>query len=138
MRIVLVSILLAACGGTGTPEPTHTVCPNPDPQTLTYDNFGAQFMVDYCTMCHARALPRSQRNGAPLYHDLDTLAGVMQVIDHVDEQTGYGPDAENEFMPPERCPAEAGGALAIDCRRPSAAERRQLAEWLACEKARPH
>ena len=138
MRLLLASLLVAACGGSGTPTATGTVCPSPDPQSLTYDNFGAQFMIDYCTMCHARALPRSQRNGAPLYHDFDTLLGVMQVQNHIDSQTGYGPEAENEFMPPERCPSEPGGAIAIDCRQPSADERRQLAEWLACEKDRPH
>jgi len=138
MRLLLLSILLAACGSTGTPTATGAVCPDPDPMTLTYDNFGEQFMTDYCTMCHSRSLTRSQRNGAPLYHDFDTLVGVMQVRDHIDTQTAFGPNAENEFMPPDRCPAEPGGPLAINCRQPSADERRQLGEWLACEKNRQH
>jgi hypothetical protein len=138
LLLVLLVPLVTGCPGTGSPTPTGTVCPDPDPNTLTYDNFGAQFMLDYCTMCHAKALPRSQRNGAPIYHDFDTLIGVVQVLVHIDEQSGLGPEADNTFMPPDRCPAEPGGALAISCRRPSDAERRQLAEWLACEKNRPH
>ena len=40
-------------------------------------------MARFCTACHASTLPRSQRNGAPIYHDFDTLTGVLQV-------DGYG------------------------------------------------
>ena len=137
MRTIVIIMLLAACGE-GTPTPTGTLCPDPDPGTLTYDNFGRQFMTDYCTMCHDKALPRAQRNGAPLYHDFDTLLGVLQVQNHIDEQSGFGPDAENTFMAPDRCPSEPGGSLATSCRQPTADERTKLAEWLACEKARPH
>lgn len=134
--IVLVLFVLAACGSD--PAPTGTVCPDPDPMTLTYDNFGREFMAKYCTWCHDSSLPRSQRNGAPLYHDFDTLEGVLQVPDHIDEQTGFGPDARNTFMPPDRCPSEAGGALDTNCAKPTDDERTKLAEWIACERNRPH
>ena len=137
MKVVLLSILVA-CGSGGTPTPTETACPSPDPNTLTYDNFGQRFMADYCLHCHASTLPRAQRNGAPLFHDFDELIGIVQVAGHIDEQAGIGPAASNHFMPPERCPETPGGALAIDCPQPTDDERRQLAEWIACEIDRPH
>lgn len=136
MRCVWLVLLVVACGGS--PEPTGTVCPSPDPMTLTYDNFGRDFMTKYCTWCHSSELPRSQRNGAPLYHDYDSLLGVLQTPDHIDEQAGFGPNAKNEFMPPGRCPSTSGGALDRDCPQPTAEERTKLAEWIACERNRPH
>lgn len=134
----LVLVVLIGCGTHARPTPTETVCPDPDPLTLTYDNFGMKFFTDYCLMCHAEALTRSERNGAPLFHDFDTLEFVMRFPDHIDEQAGSGPAADNRFMPPPRCPADPGGPLAIDCKQPTEEERQQLAEWLACEINRPH
>jgi hypothetical protein len=136
MRLVSVLSIAAACGSS--PAPTGAVCPDPDPMTLTYDNFGRDFMTKYCTWCHASNLPRSQRSGAPLYHDFDSLLGVLQVVDHIDEQAGYGPEAKNQFMPPDRCPTTPGGSLDRDCPKPTAQERTNLAVWLACERDRPH
>ena len=52
-------------------------------------------MTDYCMSCHSSQLPRSQRHGAPLYHDFDSLLGVVQVANHIDQQSGIGPAAEN-------------------------------------------
>ncbi|MDB4962417.1 MAG: hypothetical protein JWP01_2416 [Myxococcales bacterium] len=137
MRAALMFLALSACTP-DEPTPTQTVCPDPDPGTLTYESFGRQFMTDYCVQCHDSALPRSQRNGAPIYHDFETLLGVLAVPDHIDEQAGSGPAAENTFMPPDRCPEQAGGPLAVACKQPTAEERKQLAEWIACERARPH
>ena len=135
---LLVGLVGLVAGCPSHPTPTGAVCPDPDPGTLTYDSFGMQFMTDYCVMCHDSALPRSKRNGAPIYHDFENLLGVERVDDHIDEQAGSGPDAENTFMPPDRCPSEPGGPLNINCRQPTGEERKQLAEWLACEKNRPH
>jgi hypothetical protein len=137
MRITLVLLLAAACTG-ATPTSTGTVCPDPDPLTLTYDNFGKPFMEKYCTWCHSSTLTHSKRNGAPLFHDFDSLLGVLQTPDHIDQQAGIGPDASNDFMPPDRCPSEPGGALSVDCQQPTDEERRELAEWIACERDRPH
>lgn len=138
MKIIILALLIVGCGGGGSPTPTETVCPTPDPNTVTYDNFGQQFMADYCLQCHTETLPRSQRNGAPLFHDFDDLIGILQVANHIDEQAGIGPAAANHFMPPARCPSTPGGPLAIDCPQPTDDERRQLAEWIACEPDRPH
>src|SRR5262245_8653387 len=134
MRAMFVLSILIACGDD--PTPTGAVCPDPDPMTLTYDTFGRDFMERYCTSCHDSTLTRSHRNGAPFAHDFDTFLGVMQVHGHIDEQAGFGPDAKNTFMPPDRCPSVKGGPLAIDCPRPTAEERTNLAIWLACEVKR--
>ncbi len=132
-------VLLAACGGT--PTPTGTVCPDPDPGDLTYDGadgFGKKFMDDYCIVCHDSALSHSMRNGAPLYHDFDSLIGVLRTPDHIDEEAGAGPNAENTFMPPDECPTTAGGKLDTSCKQPTTEERRKLSLWIACERNRPH
>jgi len=149
MRIaVVVAVTLAAaagCSGPG-PTPTGTTCADPDPvtgtTTLTWDNFGQDFMNRYCVNCHASTLTYSQRHGAPIYHDFDSLLGVLQVPDHIDEQAGWGPDAHNDFMPGAgtggKCPSVPGGDLDIDCPKPTDQERIDLAQWIACERLRPH
>ena len=130
-------MLVGACGADPIPTPTETVCPDPDPNTLTYDNFGRAFVESYCVRCHSSTLSRAQRNGAPLFHDFDSLIGIVQVANHVDEQAGSGPAATNTLMPPDRCPEVPGGPLAIACPQPTAQERSDLAAWLACEVNRP-
>jgi cytochrome c5 len=133
MRLFVLSVMLAACTNSAPPPaPTHAACPDPDPNTLTWDSFGQKFMADYCTMCHASSLPHAQRNGAPLYHDFDTLRGVLQVADHVDQYAGSGPAAHNTAMPPGRCPTTPGGSLDRDCPEPTDAERTNLSIWIAC------
>jgi len=89
-------------------------------------------------MCHASSLTHAQRNGAPLYHDYDTLRGVLEIPDHIDSYAGEGPAAHNTAMPPGQCPSTPGGSLNTDCRQPSEAERTNLSLWLACERLRPH
>jgi hypothetical protein len=89
-------------------------------------------------VCHDSSLHNSQRNGAPLYHDTDTLLGVLKIVDHIDEYAGAGPAAVNTEMPPSRCPSTPGGKLDRDCPAPSEAERTQLSQWLACEQLREH
>ncbi len=133
--VVVGALGLAACSDTAVATPTETTCADPGANTLTWDNFGQQFMTDYCTHCHAATLPRSQRNGAPLYHDYNTLQGVLSLPEHIDERAGAGPAATNTLMPPSRCPSTPGGALDRDCAKPSEAERTMLAKWLACEVA---
>ena len=138
MRLIVLSVMLAACTNSAPPPtPTQTVCPDPDPNTLTWDNFGQKFMADYCTWCHASTLPHAERNGAPLYHDFDTLRGVTQVADHIDQYAGSGPAAHNTAMPPSQCPSVPGGPLDRDCPTPSDAERTNLSMWLACDVIPP-
>jgi hypothetical protein len=152
-RFVLV-FGLALLGCEESPTPTGTVCDDPDPLTLAYSTtdvptcvasddsgdcgFGKRFMDTYCIQCHDSALARPQRNGAPLFHDFETLLGVLKTPDHIDEQTGVGPSAANHFMPPSRCPTDPGGSLDRDCPQPTTEEREKLAKWIACERNREH
>ena len=152
--ILLVCLVLAGCSAG--PTKTGTVCPSPDPMTFGYTaadtpgctgsdgdcNFGKPFMDKYCTSCHSSVLPNSKRNGAPLFHDFDSLFGVLEVPDHIDEQTGWGPKAHINFMPGDgtggRCPSVQGGPLDEDCPEPTDDERTKVAEWIACERNRTH
>jgi hypothetical protein len=93
-------------------------------------------MADYCTACHDSQLSHSQRNGAPLYHDYDTLIGVMEIPDHIDSYAGSGPAAHNTLMPPSRCPTDPGGSLNRSCPQPTDQQRTDLAVFLACERNR--
>jgi hypothetical protein len=147
---------LTACTNSSVPTKTGTVCQSPDPMTFGYTaadtpgckgtpdqcNFGKTFMDAYCVNCHSSSLPRSRRNGAPLYHDFDSLIGVLEVVDHIDEQAGFGPNAHNTFMPGAgtdgKCPSVVGGALDESCPAVTDEERTNLAGWLACERLRPH
>src|ERR1041385_72737 len=133
MRFIVIGLLgawIAGCGSTPGPRPTKAGGPSPDPGTLTWTSFGQQFMTQFCTDCHSSTLVHSQRNGAPLYHDYDTLMGVLSIVDHVDEWAGAGPAADNTIMPPGRCPSMPGGSLDRDCPQPSEQQRKDLSVWL--------
>jgi cytochrome c5 len=122
--VLAVSVLVftmghgdGCCGSGVLGPPTGATCPQGS--TLTYDSFGRSFMERYCTRCHASTLTGSARMGATAFHDFDTLIGIRNVADHVDQTAGSGPDATNTSMPPNGD-------------RPTLSEREQLAEWLAC------
>jgi hypothetical protein len=153
--IILLYLVAVGCGDH--PTPTGTLCPSPDPMTFGYTaadtpgctgsagdcNFGKTFMDTYCTNCHSSLLTKpSMRNGAPIFHDFDSLDGVLEVPDHIDEETGIGPKAANHFMPGAgtggRCPSTLGGPLDEACPEPTDQERTNLALWIACERNRSH
>lgn len=75
--------------------------------TLTYANFGMQFMATYCVGCHSGA---NAKHGV----QLDTLAGVQKSKSGVKRQTVTGT-----------------GMPSVDP-KPSAADRKKLGEWLDC------
>ena len=114
-----VVALAVAC--TNTPPllgpPTEATCPSGS--TLTYTTFGQAFMEAYCTRCHSSQLKGPDRQGAPLLHDFDTLNGIKICVGHIDETAASGPASTNTSMPPS-------------APTPTAAERTQLGEWLAC------
>jgi hypothetical protein len=138
MRLILLGFLIAGCTNTAVPTSTQAKCPSPDPMTLTWDNFGQPFMTMFCNDCHSSTLPHSERNGAPLYHDYDTLMTVLEIPQHIDQWAGAGPAATNTIMPPARCPSTPGGPLDRDCPQPTQQQREDLSVWLACEALRPH
>jgi hypothetical protein len=120
---VLLATLMGHGGGCGGEEaelfgpPTESTCPTDS--TLTYETFGKPFMERYCTRCHDSALEGDARQGAPSFHDFDTLNGIKAVSDHIDETTAAGPAGINRGMP-EGSPT------------PTDDERYQLGEWIAC------
>jgi hypothetical protein len=136
MRFLVLGLLFAGCTAPATP--TQAKCPDPDPGTLTWASFGQPFMTEFCTSCHSSTLAHADRNGAPLYHDYDTLMGVLAIPDHIDSFAGAGPAADNTLMPPARCASTPGGPLDRDCPQPSEQQRRDLSVWIACERKRPH
>jgi hypothetical protein len=138
LRMGQVVLVVALAIGCDRPTATGATCPDPDPYTLTWENFGHDFTQRYCIACHDSALPKSKRNKAPVRHDFDTFEYTWRVANHTDEQAGWGPNAHNCFMPPDRCPSIPGGKLDIDCPKPTHQERRNLAIWLACENNREH
>jgi hypothetical protein len=118
---VLACVWMLSCAADATPTATGAVCPADS--TLTYETFGQGFMEAYCTRCHASDLHGADRHGASLYHDFDSLLGVLRVWEHVDQYAAAGPNSVNKLMPP-------------DGEKPTLGERTQLGEWLACEQAR--
>jgi hypothetical protein len=98
-------------------------------------------MCHYCTNCHDSSLKLDQRNGAPLFHDFDSLHATMLVANHTDEYAASGPKAHNTFMPgggtSGRCASTLGGPLDENCPEPTAEERTNLGTFLACENLRP-
>ena len=141
MRILIIMIALTVACTTEAPTPTGAVCSDPNNPQFTWANFGSDFMCHSCTNCHDSSLKLDQRNGAPLFHDLDTLLGVMEVALHTDEQAAWGPKAHNSFMPGAgtggRCPSTLGGPLDENCPKPTDQERLNLGVFLACELQRP-
>lgn len=126
-RLVLMAALLTSQMGHGDGccageesvfgPPTESTCPPGSP--LTYNNFGKPFMERYCTRCHHSELTGAARQGAPSFHDFDTLFGIRAVSDHIDQTTAAGPAATNTGMPPASP-------------EPTMMERLQLGEWIAC------
>ena len=126
--MIIGAVLLASLMGNGggccsedsavLGPPTESVCP-PGGTTLTYNNFGKQFVESYCTKCHATDKVGDAREGAPKGHDFDNLGGIKGVSEHIDEVAASGPAATNETMPPSEP-------------KPTLAERQMLAEWIAC------
>ena len=141
MRFITMALALAACANDPVPTTTGATCPDSANPQFTWQNFGYDFFCHYCTNCHDSGLKIDQRNGAPLFHDLDTLVGVMEVKLHIDQQAAFGPKANNTFMPGAgtggRCPSTAGGPLDEACPEPTDQERINLGVFLACEQERP-
>jgi len=121
IRLAALTLALAftaaGCSDSVFGDPTQSQCP--DGSTITWTNFGQKFMSDYCTRCHDSKLTGSARQGAPSFHDFDTVFGVRAVHDHIDETTASGPASTNTSMPPD-------GA------KPTLEDRQKLGEWIAC------
>ena len=113
-RLAAIALLLGFGPGACTAETSlaDTSCP-PQGTKLTYDSFGAAFMVQRCQTCHGQT--GGARRGAPDGYDFGTLDAVRAKGERIFARAA----ADNVTMPPG--PDD-----------PPAAERDDLAEWLAC------
>lgn len=124
IAVVLGALLLSGCifgtddgeeaGAAEGPYTSLEERPCPEDSFLTWENFGAPFMRDWCTGCHSDDLSADRRAMAPPEVNLDELEGVRAHLERVWMRAAD----DNRTMPP------AGG--------PGAAERELLGEWLAC------
>ena len=96
------------------------ICPTGS--TLTYEGFAQGFFAEFCTRCHSTENSVAERNDAPVGYDWDDYDSIAAHAAEIDHWAAAGPRATNDAMPPE-------------APRPTAAERAQLGEWLACEFA---
>lgn len=108
----ILAIVIGACGTDVDPG----AAPNPACETsiLTYANFGAPFMLDWCRGCHSSTVPDGMRQGAPLGVDFDDLDRVRAFSTPIEARAAS--TAPN--MPPASGPSED--------------ERTLLAEWISC------
>lgn len=97
---MMAGVVGVACDQGG--APTGAVCPLEE--TLTWEDFGRDFMESYCVRCH---------------RGFGELDAVRRQASAIDSAAGAGPKANNTWMP------EDGTA-------PSLEERQLLAEWLSC------
>lgn len=115
-------LALVACGPTTEtpdpkPKPQKSVIPKrpcPENNTLTYENFGKGFFLTWCNGCHSSTLKASERAGAPVGIDFDSLEGIRKHTLRIFARSG---DA-NATMPPVSVPDEK--------------TRKLLGDWLTC------
>jgi hypothetical protein len=101
--------------------PSSALPPCPKDSPLTFRSFGDGFLRTWCTGCHSSALAADERQGAP--DDVNFDRGAL-----------YRPHAQAVY---ERAVLEAAKHGASASPMPPAggvteADRRRLAEWIAC------
>ena len=118
--LALLLAVSSACADQGAP-PTGAACPTAN--APTYQGFGKAFMTTYCVGCHSQSA--QDRHGAPRGLNFDNEEEVRRHAVLIDGVAGAGPNATNTSMP-----VIDDGAPA-----PTAMERQQLAQALACMQA---
>jgi uncharacterized membrane protein len=109
LLIVSSFVIAASCKrGDDEGEGGLPACPKGGTQ-LTYDNFGKQFFIDYCSDCHVSG---SNVSGAEPF---ETQSQIQDEADEIYNRAG----GTNDNMP------QSGP-------QPTADERQKLAEWLSC------
>jgi len=131
---VLLALLFLGCqtpaseGADSTAIPSDTgACP-PGGTTHTWDNFGRQFFVDWCVVCHNREAPAP---GVPPDSVFDDEAYVWSVGPAILDRVVNTTPASAPRMPP---PAEARSAE-LETREIVVArtlDLERLVEWLNC------
>jgi uncharacterized membrane protein len=106
--------------------PTGATCP--PGSTLAYASFGQTFFATYCTRCHASTVTGAARNGATIGVNFDTLDGIRANACRIDSFAGSGPNGTNTIMPFDITSLNPVPPQQF----PTAGERAQLSQWLAC------
>lgn len=109
------------------PGPPLPPCP-PD-NVLTWRSFGAGFLLTWCTGCHASGLPDAERQGAPTGVDFDTYAAYKPLERLVYERAVLEAHAATT-NPAAASPMPPAGVV-------PEADRRRLAQWIACGSPPP-
>ncbi len=104
--------LLTACGDDGGGGGNTVDCAQ---STLTYDNFGSQFMDSYCLGCHSTSVSGGARGGAPVAVNFDELTQIQTQKGRIKARVNA------KTMPPATANAS-----------PSQAEIDDLVEWIDC------
>lgn len=112
---IAIGLFLSVIGCHGQEELGDHSCPASDSgsSAITYDNFGKDFFNTWCQSCHGASV--TDRNGAPDDVFFDSRDDIWQQRVQVFEQSADS----NESMP-------------IGPHGPSDADRKKLADWLAC------
>jgi uncharacterized membrane protein len=111
---VLAGVGAVGCNSGGGGGNSAFTCPSGGTK-LTYDGFGKPFMDKYCQPCHAST--SKDRQGAPSKINFDSETEIASLAQEAYDQAG----GTNSEMPPKSFGSQ-----------PTADERKQLAEWLAC------
>jgi uncharacterized membrane protein len=101
------------------PPEALTAARERDCNSLTYENFGADFMARYCLPCHNETLTDDlARSDAPTAINFNTLFGIREFQKRIRLRAG-----EQGDMPPR---------LLFWIEHPSEEERINLIRWLDC------
>jgi uncharacterized membrane protein len=111
MRFEIFAAILL-CANCNYTEMSDHPCP-PGGTTLTYENFGKEFLDGHCQGCHGAG--GGDRQGAPSGYDFGDIQSVHKYSVRIFDRAA----ASNTTMPPG--PDD-----------PPADERAKLADWLAC------
>ena len=110
------------------PAPTALTCPKAT--YLTYENFGAAFLANYCTSCHSANVPETQRGGAPATANFDSADDVLVWRKDIIDRTVLG-----MAVPGSTATATATSTVPADRRMPpmgqvADADLTNFTEWM--------
>lgn len=119
--VICTAALASGCGSSDEEDqPSGATCPTGG-TTLTYANFGSDFMSKYCLGCHSQDKTGTAREDAPADVNFDTLDLIKAHAAQIDIEAAASPKRTNTSMPPKEESAQ-----------PTNPERMQLGEWIAC------
>jgi hypothetical protein len=105
--------------------PTAALPPCPPDNTLTWRSFGGGFLLTWCTGCHSSTLAADARQGAPDDINFDSHAAFKPHDRLVYERAVLEAHAVATAANASASPMPPAGL-------PSDADRKRLAQWIAC------